>query len=154
MEEGALINAFLAAFLSLKCWWNINRNILQKSVIGDNTIGYNVLHTHSLPSGDYWYWIGVGALLLYSLLFNSVVTLALAYLNRKLQEEVSALCFYRFTIDFLIICWLLIDVAFPVLFITALRKSQVVIDDKEENSVKSQSSFQLFFKELFVFIHL
>ncbi|KAH9701688.1 ABC transporter G family member 31 [Citrus sinensis] len=81
----------------------------KKSVIGDNTIGYNVLHTHSLPSGDYWYWIGVGALLLYSLLFNSVVTLALAYLNH---------------------------VAFPVLFITALRKSQVVIDDKEENSVK------------------
>ncbi|ESR38298.1 hypothetical protein CICLE_v10027679mg [Citrus x clementina] len=71
----------------------------KKSVIGDNTIGYNVLHTHSLPSGDYWYWIGVGALLLYSLLFNSVVTLALAYLN-------------------------------------PLRKSQVVIDDKEENSVK------------------
>ncbi|KAH9661866.1 ABC transporter G family member 31 [Citrus sinensis] len=81
----------------------------KKSVIGDNTIGYNVLHSHSLPSGDYWYWIGVGALLLYSLLFNSVVTLALAYLNH---------------------------VAFPVLFITALRKSQVVIDDKEENSVK------------------
>ncbi|KAJ4725593.1 Pleiotropic drug resistance ABC transporter [Melia azedarach] len=51
------------------------------SATGDNTIGYNVLHAHSLPAGDYWYWLGVGVLLLYALLFNNIVTLALAYLN-------------------------------------------------------------------------
>lgn len=72
---------------------------MQKSAIGDNTIGYNVLHTRGLPTGDYWYWIGVGTLLLYSVLFNSVVTLAVAYLNRKLHEEVLALCFHLFTTD-------------------------------------------------------
>ncbi|KAL5748076.1 hypothetical protein ACOSP7_025115 [Xanthoceras sorbifolium] len=54
---------------------------MEKSAIGSNTVGYNVLQAHSLPSGDYWYWIGVGVLLLYSLLFNALVTLALAYLN-------------------------------------------------------------------------
>ncbi|KAH7549895.1 hypothetical protein JRO89_XS13G0101800 [Xanthoceras sorbifolium] len=41
----------------------------------------NVLQAHSLPSGNYWYWIGIVVLLLYSFLFNGLVTLALAYLN-------------------------------------------------------------------------
>ncbi|TYJ36537.1 hypothetical protein E1A91_A05G313200v1 [Gossypium mustelinum] len=27
--------------------------------IGNNTIGYNVLHQHGLPSAKYWYWLGV-----------------------------------------------------------------------------------------------
>lgn len=71
------------SFLLLICRRNINHDILQISATGDNTIGYNVLHAHSLPAGDYWYWLGVGVLLLYALLFNNIVTLALAYLNRK-----------------------------------------------------------------------
>ncbi|TXG74385.1 hypothetical protein EZV62_002964 [Acer yangbiense] len=53
----------------------------EKSAIGDNTVGYNILEGHGLPHNDNWYWIGVGALLLYALLFNSLVTLALTYLN-------------------------------------------------------------------------
>ncbi|KAK1586668.1 hypothetical protein Q3G72_004873 [Acer saccharum] len=53
----------------------------ETSAIGDNTVGYNILEGHGLPHNDNWYWIGVGALLLYALLFNSLVTLALAYLN-------------------------------------------------------------------------
>ncbi|KAK1589123.1 hypothetical protein Q3G72_030665 [Acer saccharum] len=53
----------------------------EKSAIGNNTVGYNILQANSLPSGDNWYWIGVGVLLLYSLLFNGLVTIALAYLN-------------------------------------------------------------------------
>ena len=55
---------------------------LQMSALGNSTIGYNVLHSHDLPSGDYWYWLGVGVLLLYAVGFNILVTLALAYLNR------------------------------------------------------------------------
>ncbi|KAL5778742.1 hypothetical protein ACOSQ2_009479 [Xanthoceras sorbifolium] len=54
---------------------------MENSAIGNNTVGYNVLQAHSLPSDDYWYWIGVIVLLLYSFLFNGLVTLALAYLN-------------------------------------------------------------------------
>ncbi|KAK4857178.1 hypothetical protein QYF36_025378 [Acer negundo] len=53
----------------------------KKSAIGDNTVGYNILEGHGLPHNDNWYWIGVGALLLFALLFNNLVTLALAYLN-------------------------------------------------------------------------
>ncbi|XVF19871.1 hypothetical protein REPUB_Repub11eG0148300 [Reevesia pubescens] len=57
------------------------------STIGNNTIGYNILKSHGLPSAGYWYWLGVGVLLLYAVLFNIIVTLALAYLNplRKAQ---------------------------------------------------------------------
>ncbi|XP_022752647.1 ABC transporter G family member 31 isoform X2 [Durio zibethinus] len=51
------------------------------SAIGNNTVGYNILQSHGLPSAGYWYWLGVGVLLLYSVLFNIIVTLALAYLN-------------------------------------------------------------------------
>ncbi|GLT73346.1 hypothetical protein SLA2020_452130 [Shorea laevis] len=51
------------------------------SAIGNDTVGYNILNSHSLPTGDYWYWLGVGVLLLYAFVFNNMVTLALAYLN-------------------------------------------------------------------------
>ncbi|KAF8396936.1 hypothetical protein HHK36_018571 [Tetracentron sinense] len=54
---------------------------MKQSVYVNNTIGYNVLNAHSLPTGGYWYWLGVGVLLVYALVFNNVVTLALAYLN-------------------------------------------------------------------------
>ncbi|KAF5175160.1 Pleiotropic drug resistance abc transporter, partial [Thalictrum thalictroides] len=54
---------------------------MERSLFGNNTVGYNVLHLHGLPSADYWYWIGVGTLLAYAFIFNFVVTLALAYLN-------------------------------------------------------------------------
>ncbi|KAA3458574.1 ABC transporter G family member 31-like [Gossypium australe] len=30
------------------------------SATGNNTVGYNVLHSHALPSAGYWYWLGVG----------------------------------------------------------------------------------------------
>ncbi|GMI88964.1 ATP-binding cassette G31, PLEIOTROPIC DRUG RESISTANCE 3, pleiotropic drug resistance 3 [Hibiscus trionum] len=51
------------------------------SAIGNNTVGYNVLHEHGLPYAEHWYWLGVAVLLLYALLFNLIVTLALIYLN-------------------------------------------------------------------------
>ncbi|KAI5603534.1 hypothetical protein BDE02_01G225800 [Populus trichocarpa] len=54
---------------------------IKKSSFGNNTVGNNILYQHSLPSSDYWYWIGVGVLLLYALLFNIIVTWALTYLN-------------------------------------------------------------------------
>lgn len=67
---------------------------LQKSAVNDDTIGHNILHSHSLPTGDHWYWIGVGALLLYAILFNGLVTMALLYLNRKFKQRF--VCFYVF----------------------------------------------------------
>ncbi|XP_068641438.1 ABC transporter G family member 31 [Aristolochia californica] len=53
----------------------------QKSAYGPQTVGQNVLHSHSLPTNDNWYWIGVGVLSGYCLLFNVLVMLALSYLK-------------------------------------------------------------------------
>ncbi|KAE8039264.1 hypothetical protein FH972_011692 [Carpinus fangiana] len=63
---------------------------MERSAIGNDTVGYNVLKSHSLPTSDYWYWVGVGVLLLYAFLFNNIVTLALAYLNplQKVQTVI------------------------------------------------------------------
>ncbi|PON63000.1 ABC transporter-like [Parasponia andersonii] len=60
---------------------------MERSVLVNSTVGYNILQSHSLPVGDYWYWLGVGVLLLYALLFNNIVTVALTYLNRKSKSE-------------------------------------------------------------------
>ncbi|AES98592.2 ABC transporter G family member 31 isoform X1 [Medicago truncatula] len=54
---------------------------MKKSAIGNNTVGYNILVSNNLPVDDYWYWAGAGILILYAIFFNSMVTLALAYLN-------------------------------------------------------------------------
>ena len=67
------------------CWfWKLVS--LQRSAIGNDTVGYNILKSHSLPTDDYWYWIGVAVLLAYSVLFNNLVTFALAYLNRMFER--------------------------------------------------------------------
>ncbi|KAK1311612.1 ABC transporter G family member 31 [Acorus calamus] len=64
----------------------------ERSVYGNETVGYNVLHSHGLPVRDSWYWIGVGALLAYAVLFNILFTLALAYLKQpgKVQSIIPA----------------------------------------------------------------
>ncbi|KAK9727139.1 hypothetical protein RND81_05G260600 [Saponaria officinalis] len=56
------------------------------------TIGDQVLMLRNLPTDPNWYWIGVGALVLYALLFNNIVTLALAYLDplKKAQAVIPA----------------------------------------------------------------
>ncbi|VFQ91364.1 unnamed protein product [Cuscuta campestris] len=64
--------------------------------IGNITLGNSLLQSHSLPAGGYWYWLGVGVLLLYALFFNILVTLALTFLNplrtsQALIEESSAI---------------------------------------------------------------
>ncbi|KAH6783734.1 pleiotropic drug resistance 4 [Perilla frutescens var. hirtella] len=51
---------------------------------GDNTtlsLGEMLLKVRSLFPDDHWYWIGVGALLGYTLLFNTLFTMFLTYLN-------------------------------------------------------------------------
>ncbi|KAL0711599.1 hypothetical protein Bca4012_018577 [Brassica carinata] len=57
----------------------------------NDSLGLALLQERSLFSGSYWYWIGVGALLGYTILFNLLFTLFLAYLNPwgKFQAVVS-----------------------------------------------------------------
>ncbi|KAL3740885.1 hypothetical protein ACJRO7_022073 [Eucalyptus globulus] len=96
-----LLSGFIIPKSMIKAWWvwgfwvsplsygqnamSVNEftatGWMEKSAYGNNSVGYNVLQSHSLPSSGHWYWLGVGVLLLYALLFNNIVTLALAYLN-------------------------------------------------------------------------
>uniref|UniRef100_A0A7N2LPG4 ABC transporter domain-containing protein n=1 Tax=Quercus lobata TaxID=97700 RepID=A0A7N2LPG4_QUELO len=52
-------------------------------VIANSTenLGLAVLKSRGFPRHQYWYWIGVGAMIGYILLFNISFTLALTYLN-------------------------------------------------------------------------
>ncbi|KAH0772358.1 hypothetical protein KY290_016339 [Solanum tuberosum] len=65
---------------------------MEKTTSGNVTLGYAVLQSHSIPTSGYWYWLGVGVLLLYALLFNIILTVALAFLNplRKSQAIIPA----------------------------------------------------------------
>lgn len=58
---------------------------MQPSAISDTSIGFNLLKLRSFPTNDNWYWIGIAVLIGYAILFNNVVTLALAYLNREIS---------------------------------------------------------------------
>ncbi|KAM7259962.1 hypothetical protein ACFE04_015703 [Oxalis oulophora] len=58
-------------------------------VFGNNTmtLGNALLKSRSLSTESYWYWIGVGALLGYTVLFNILFTFFLAYLNPWGQQQ-------------------------------------------------------------------
>lgn len=55
---------------------------MQRSAVGNTNLGYVILQRHGMPNDRYWYWLGVGVLLAYTLFFNITVTAALAFLNR------------------------------------------------------------------------
>ncbi|KAL4188821.1 hypothetical protein AMTRI_Chr08g162380 [Amborella trichopoda] len=93
--------ALLIMFYTIKPWWiwgywisplsygqsaiSINEFIaprwMKESTFGSDTVGHNVLRSHGLPVRGYWYWLGVGVLLAYSVFFKVLSTLALKYLN-------------------------------------------------------------------------
>ncbi|GFP80592.1 ABC transporter g family member 31 [Phtheirospermum japonicum] len=54
---------------------------MERTTVGNVSLGNQILHLHSLPSSDYWYWLGVGVLLAYAVFFNVTVTVALTFLN-------------------------------------------------------------------------
>lgn len=57
---------------------------MQRSGNQDNlSLGEALLKVRSLFPQSYWYWIGVGALLGYTVIFNILFTIFLSYLNRK-----------------------------------------------------------------------
>lgn len=47
------------------------------------TLGVSVLKSRGIFTEAKWYWIGLGALLGYTLLFNLLYTVALSVLSRK-----------------------------------------------------------------------
>lgn len=51
--------------------------------IPEPTVGKALLKARNMFTEDYWYWICIGALLGFSLLFNICFIVALTFLNRK-----------------------------------------------------------------------
>ncbi|XP_030489590.2 ABC transporter G family member 32 [Cannabis sativa] len=70
-QNAASVNEFLG-----HSWDKVVGNATSSS-----TLGEALLKARSLFSESYWYWIGVGALLGYTLLFNLMFTFFLSYLN-------------------------------------------------------------------------
>ncbi|KAK4590502.1 hypothetical protein RGQ29_020879 [Quercus rubra] len=68
-QNAIVVNEFLG-----KSW----RHVLPNST---ESLGVEVLKSRGFFTHAYWYWIGVGALIGYILLFNAAFTLALTYLN-------------------------------------------------------------------------
>ncbi|KAL0010567.1 hypothetical protein SO802_005675 [Lithocarpus litseifolius] len=79
-QNAIVVNEFLG-----KSW----RHVLPNSM---EPLGIEVLKSRGFFPHAYWYWIGVGALIGFVLLFNTAFTLALTYLNPlgKPQSVISA----------------------------------------------------------------
>lgn len=124
---------------------------MQRSVLSNDTIGHNVLQAHKLPTHDYWYWLGVCVLLAYSVLFNYLLTLALAYLNRE-SEKLS--CFAYSCLSLLLNSYLNPCSVFQILMklsvfffcssITALTSAQAVLRTDDEDGGQSFLFFSPF----------
>lgn len=54
---------------------------------GNETLGSTVVKSRGFFPEAYWYWIGVGALVGFTVVFNFCYSLALAYLNREFPSE-------------------------------------------------------------------
>lgn len=57
----------------------------------NEALGIMVLKARGFFTEAYWYWIGAGALIGYTLFFNFLFTLALQYLKRKQHVVVTFL---------------------------------------------------------------
>eukprot|EP01018_Ginkgo_biloba_P004077 Gb_33043 [translate_table: standard] len=53
----------------------------------NQTLGQLVMKSRGIFPHAYWYWIGIGGLMSYSILFNILYTMALTYLKQALQER-------------------------------------------------------------------
>lgn len=56
---------------------------------GFNSLGVATLNIFDVYSEENWYWIGVAALLGFTVFYNVLFTLALMYLNRKTSHYVQ-----------------------------------------------------------------
>ncbi|KAL5709532.1 ABC transporter G member 39 [Ranunculus cassubicifolius] len=54
----------------------------------NKTLGVTILESRGIFTTPNWYWVGVGALIGYIVLFNIVFTLSLAYLNNKTSQAI------------------------------------------------------------------
>lgn len=92
------------------------------------SLGIEVLKSQGFFPGSYWYWIGVGALIGITFLFNSCYILALTYLNRECYE---LLCYFSILLTIPQIIWCHV--------FAALGRPQT-IRPEDENEVKTEKN--------------
>jgi len=98
-----VVNGFILTIENVKKWWiwaywispfMYVQNVITgneflghswdkilNSTVSNETLGVQVLKSHGMFPEAKWYWIGFGALLGFTLLFNALYTLALTYLR-------------------------------------------------------------------------
>ena len=87
-----IVSHFVLSFgISAVITWSVfvyaNRFLAQPNIdqrIPEPTVGKALLKARGMFVDGYWYWICVGALMGFSLLFNICFIVALTYLDRKL----------------------------------------------------------------------
>lgn len=68
---------------------------MQPAGLGTNhTVGEMVLINRGIFTGSYWYWISVGALFGFTVIFNIGFNLALTYMKRKFFYHVFCVLYY------------------------------------------------------------
>ena len=70
-------------YVKKTCWPNLFDFQLQFTPNSNKTLGIQILESRGFFTHAYWYWIGIGALIGFMILFNIIYTLALTYLNRE-----------------------------------------------------------------------
>lgn len=120
---------FLLKFSRLFFWLLRKYHFLLSQPINGSsqpTVGKTLLKERGLFVDEYWYWICIGALLGYSLLFNILFIAALTFLKRKLPT-ISPSNLMRFWIGNPLLIVLLLN------SISALVDSKAVISDEHSD---------------------
>lgn len=81
-------------------------NLRLQALDNVTNLGVAVLKNFDVEAKSYWYWIGVAALLGFTILFNVLFTFALMYLNRKSKEWwfIKWLLMFQYVILFQVSC--------------------------------------------------
>ncbi|KAL3008127.1 hypothetical protein AAZX31_07G014600 [Glycine max] len=97
------LGGFVLSIKDMKSWWiwgywisplmYEQNTIMVNEFLGNNwnrftpnsnkTLGIQILESRGYFTHEYWYWIGIGALIGFMFLFNIIYTLALTYLSHK-----------------------------------------------------------------------
>jgi hypothetical protein len=74
-------------------------NKIVNSSASNETLGVQVLKSRGVFPEARWYWIGFGAMIGFTILFNALFTLALTYLRREYTLRTDLLFFLELAIS-------------------------------------------------------
>lgn len=102
--------------------------------ISASTVGTAFLKSRGMFTSGYWYWLAIGALIGFIILFNILFVLSITYLNRKLHILIRTSIFH-FLCD-------LFSYANQIPVFVAFASAQNAIVDEESSKKKKNSSIE------------